>query len=481
MKNILVFIIIVTAHLYSAQEGHAQHINKKSPNILMICVDDLNDFIGSIGNRDAITPNIDQLVSDGTLFDNAHCQAPLCGPSRASIMTGLRPSSTGIYGMIADNDLKDANKRTQSTEFLHQYFKNFGYYMMGVGKIFHHHMPDGILDESGGASSYGPSLPKRKNWDKKGTATDWAPFPEQDDQMPDDAAVKWTVERLKRSYDKPFFLTVGFIRPHVPWYVPKKWFDLYDPAKLNLPPFLKDDLADLPPISEKVNGFSPMPSTEWAIENNQWRNIIQAYLACVSYTDHNVGTVLKALKESGHAANTIVVLWSDHGYRLGEKNTFAKQCLWDRATKAPLVFSGPGIPKGARISQPVELLSLYPTLTDLCGLPDNVKNEGLSLKPFFHNPNMKWNHHALTTWGRNNHSIKTKDYRYIHYEDGSEELYALKSDPNEWYNLSGNKAYLKIMQQLKKLLPVINEKWAKASAYDATEYLKNQKLEQGVK
>jgi arylsulfatase A-like enzyme len=396
-------------------------------------------------------------------------------------MTGLRPSSTGVYGMIADNELKDANERTRSTEFLHQYFKNSGYYMMGVGKIFHHHVPDGILDESGGASSYGPSLPKRKNWDQKGTATDWAPFPERDDQMPDDAAVKWTVDRLKRSYDKPFFLTVGFIRPHVPWYVPKKWFDLYDPAKLHLPPFLKNDLADLPPISEKVNGFSPMPTTEWAIENDQWRNIIQAYLACVSYTDHNVGTVLSALKESKHAGNTIVVLWSDHGYRLGEKNTFAKQCLWDRATKAPLIFSGPGIPKNVKIAQPVELLSLYPTLTDLCGLPPNKLNEGVSLEPFFRNPKMKWGHHALTTWGRNNHAIKTKAYRYIHYEDGSEELYALKTDPNEWHNLAGDQKYVKVMQELKKLLPAVNEKWAKASAYDATDYLKNQKAEQGVK
>lgn len=473
--QIILFVLLCSGHIALAQQD-----KKKSPNILMICVDDLNDFLGCTGNPDAITPNIDLLARSGTLFSNAHCQAPLCGPSRASIMTGLRPSSTGIYGMIGDNQLKNANERTRATEFLPEYFKNRGYHMMGIGKAFHHHFPDGMLDESGGASSYGPLLAKRKNWDKKGTATDWASFPERDEQMPDDVAVKWTVERLKRAYEKPFFLTVGFIRPHVPWYVPKKWFDLYDPAKLSLPPFLKDDLADLPPISEKVNGFSPTPTTEWAIENNQWRNIIQAYLACVSYTDHNVGTVLKALNESGHAANTIVVLWSDHGYRLGEKNTFAKQCLWDRATKAPLIFSGPGIPQGATISEPVELLSLYPTLTDLCDLPPNVLNEGVSLMPFFHSPNIKWGNHALTTWGRNNHSIKTRDYRYIHYEDGSEELYALKSDPNEWYNLAGNRAYSEVMLQLKKLLPKINEKWSKVSAYDASDYLKSQKLEQGV-
>lgn len=476
----IIFALAMLVIFSFALVAHSQDRTKKSPNILMICIDDLNDFLGCTGNIDAITPNIDRLALNGTLFTNAHCQAPLCGPSRASILTGLRPSSTGIYGMINDDDLQQANDRTRSTVFLHQYFKNAGYYLMGVGKIFHQHAPQGLLDESGGGSKYGPALAKRKNWDKKGTATDWAAYPERDDQMPDDAAVKWAVDRLNKDYDKPFFLSVGFIRPHVPWYVPQKWFDLYDPAKLRLPPFLKNDLADLPPISAQVNSFSPMPTTEWAIETNQWRDIIQAYLACVSYTDNNVGTVMKALQESDHANNTIVVLWSDHGYRLGEKNTFAKQCLWDRATKAPLIFYGPGIPKNQKIDQPVELLSLYPTLTDLSGLPRNPQNEGPSLETFFRNPNAKWNHHALTTWGRNNHAIKTKDYRYIHYEDGAEELYAIKTDPNEWHNLAGDAKYTKKIQELKKLLPAINEKWAKASAYDATEYLKNQKATQGM-
>jgi len=477
--NISVFCLFVSVLVaLSHQCGYAQSAKARKPNILMICVDDLNDYIGSMGHPDALTPNIDSLASTGTLFTNAHSQAPLCGPSRASVLTGLRPSTTGIYGHIDDNAIKDVNPRTQSTRFLHQYFKDYGYHTMGVGKIFHYHAPEGLFDESGGKSAYGPRPENRLHWNRTGTATDWAPFPEREDQMPDDAAVRWAVKRLKRSYDKPFFLTVGLVRPHVPWYVPKKWFDLYDPAALHLPPYLPNDRDDLPPIVSRIDSLPQMPTTEWAIANKQWRNILQAYLACVSYTDHNVGTLLKALKDSEHAGNTIVVLWSDHGYRLGEKNTFAKHCLWDRVTKVPLIFTGPGIPAAQKVSHPVELLSIYPTLTALCELPANPENEGVSLLPLIRNPDTGWNRPALTTWGRNNHAVKTNDFRYIRYEDGSEELYALKSDPHEWHNVAKVVAYRDIIEQLKQSLPRVNEKWAKQSFCNANPYFRRQKEEQ---
>lgn len=206
--------------------------------------------------------------------------------------------------------------------------------------------------------------------------------------------------------------------------------------------------------------------------------MLQAYLACISYTDHNIGRVLNALQNSAYANNTIVVLWSDHGYRMGEKNTFAKVCLWDRATRAPLIFAGPGIEKNSRIDQPVELLSIYSTLTDLCGLPQNKHNEGYSLLPLLKNNKAKWNKPVITTWGRNNHSIKTASYRYIRYEDGSDELYALRSDSNEWHNLASDRTYDKVKERLKKLLPKVNAKWAKASQYNANEYFRQQKIAQ---
>nr|WP_294896718.1 sulfatase [uncultured Pedobacter sp.] len=471
MKQILVLFLLA-----SYLTGYSQQKPQQKPNILLIAVDDLNDFIGAMGNPDAITPNMDKLAKRGVIFTNAHCQAPLCGPSRASILTGLRPSSTGIYGMIDDNDIKKASPITANTKNLPQYFKDAGYTILGVGKVFHQHFPDGLLDKDGGASDYGPSPVKKFKWDKKGTATDWGAFPKTDEEMPDEHATVWTVEQLSKNHDKPFFLSVGFIRPHVPWYVPQKWFDLYDPAKLHLPPYLINDRDDLPSITKKIDDWPMMPTTEWAIKNNEWRNILQAYLACVSYTDHNVGRVLDALEKSKYANNTIIVLWSDHGYRLGEKNTFAKVCLWDRATKAPLLFAGASVPAGKRVNKPVELIDIYPTLLDLAGLKPYKANEGFSLKPLIKDNNYAWKHPAITTWGKNNHSVKTENFRLIQYEDGSHELYDLHKDANEWYNLAAKKEYQKTISQLQKLLPKENVNWSKESFYNANEYFKNKGL-----
>jgi len=449
--------------------------NKEKPNILMIAVDDLNDFVGAFGNPDAITPNIDRLAKRGVIFTNAHCQAPLCGPSRASILTGLRPSSTGIYGMIADNDIKKVNILTANTKNLPQYFKDAGYSILGVGTVFHDHFPDGLLNQDGGASEYGPFSPTRFKWNKKGTSTDWGAFPQTDEEMPDEHATVWAVDQLTKIHEKPFFLSVGFIRPHVPWYVPQKWFDLYDPAKLHLPPYFANDRDDLPAITKKIDDWPMMPSTEWAIQNNEWRNILQAYLACVSYTDHNVGRVLDALEKSSYADNTIIVLWSDHGYRLGEKNTFAKVSLWDRATKAPLLFAGTSIPAG-KVDVPVELIDIYPTLVDLAGLSSYKANEGFSLKPLIKNNKHNWSHPAITTWGKNNHSVKTKEFRFIQYEDGSQELYDVLKDSDEWYNLALQPAYATTIAKLQKLLPKKNVAWSPLSFYNANSYFKNKGL-----
>ncbi|GHB52479.1 choline-sulfatase [Persicitalea jodogahamensis] len=451
----------------------------KAPNVVMISVDDLNDFIGGMGHPDAITPNLDKLIGKGVLFTNAQCQSPMCSPSRTAIMTGLRPSTTGIYGMIDDNKIREANAATRQNTFLHQYFKDAGYYTMGVGKIFHEHAPEGLLDESGGrAKGFGPKPPKPLHWNEKQTSTDWGAFPEKDEQMPDFQSAQWAIERLKRTYDQPFFLSVGFLRPHVPWHVPQKWFDLYDPEKLHEPPYLKSDREDLPPIALRVDDWPMMPTTDWAIQTGQWKDILQGYLASVSFVDHYVGQVLDALEASPYAKNTIVVLWSDHGYRLGEKGTFAKMCLWERATAAPLIFSGPNIPQNTKIDAPVELFSIYPTLTDLCGLAPNKNLEARSLLPLLKSPKAHWPHPAISTWARNNHAVKTKDYRYIHYEDGSEELYRVKNDPNEWHNVASQPQYAKVKAGLKKHLPTVNVKWAAASEYNMNDYFIEQKKQQ---
>lgn len=485
----LLFSLSANVPVVRSVRTQAGKYKPQPPNVLMICVDDMNDFIGGMGHPDARTPNIDRLIKRGVLFTNAHCQSPLCGPSRAAIMTGLRPSTTGIYGLINDNAIRKGNAATRQAVFLHQYFRENGYYTMGIGKIFHEHAPDGLFDESGGRENgFGPVPTTPMNWLKKGTGTDWGPFPKRDEQMPDYQSAQWAINRLNKPYgrgsggeprpNKPFFLTVGFIRPHVPWHVPKKWFDLYDTTKIHLPPYLKTDRDDLPPIARALDDWPMMPTTDWAIQNRQWKPMLQAYLACVSFVDHYIGQLLDALQKSPHANNTIIVLWSDHGYRMGEKGTFAKMCLWDRATTAPLLFSGPGLPKNARSDAPVELFSIYPTLTDLCGLAPNKRVEARSLLPLLKSPNARWPHPAIVTWGRNNHAVKTPDYRYIRYEDGAEELYLVKKDPNEWQNRANEPAYDNLKARLRMYLPTVNAKWAAVSGYNMNEYFRKQKLEQ---
>lgn len=479
IRNLLMAILILGI-LVSCKE---KEIKLERPNVLMICVDDLNDWIGVMGGHpNAITPNMDKLASRGVLFTNAYCQVPICGPSRASIMTGLRPSTTGIYGQITDDEIRTASNATKDIIFLPEYFKNNGYHTMGKGKIFHEFAPDGVFDEAGGREKgFGPKPEKRFKWDKKGTSTDWGAFPENDDEMPDYRTAKWAVDKLDKDYEKPFFLAVGFVRPHVPWYVPQKWFDMHPIDGVQTPPYKKDDLNDLPAISLQIHDMPMMPTTDWAIASGEWKNIVQSYLACVTFVDHYIGEVLNALENSKYKDNTIVVLWSDHGYRLGEKGTFAKHALWQEATNAPLIISVPGGNKGSVRSQAVEMLDIYPTLIDLCNLPSYTRNEGKSLGPLLENSDLDDKYYAITTYGRNNHAVVSEQYRYISYEDGSEELYDHTNDPNEWYNLAKDTTYRTIVQENKSRLPKINALWSPNTKNTVNAYFEKQYSEQSDK
>lgn len=457
------------------------------PNILFIAIDDLNTWLGCMqGHPNALTPNIDRLASKGALFTNAHCQAPLCGPSRASVMTGLRPSSTGIYGMIDDDNIKKDNRNTENVVLLPEYFKQNGYQTMGIGKLFHQHVPDGLLDESGGrVPGFGPRPEKRFVWEGNGpdgygrTSTDWGAFPVLDEEMPDDQSTDWAIERLSRSYDKPFFLAVGFLRPHVPWYVPSKWFDHFDVDEITLPQYKLDDLNDVPATALKINDLPMMPSTKWAVETGEYKNMVQAYLACILFVDFQVGRLLDALDSSRYADNTIIVLWSDHGYRVGEKGTFAKHALWEEATRVPMIISSPRIEERKIIEEPVELLSLYPTLIEMCNLPPNIQNEGLSLVPLLkeRSEESQNEYYAITTYGMNNHSIRSRNYRYILYEDGGEELYDHRIDPYEWRNVADDVFYAPIKKILQDKLPEKNVPWAIHSQYTFQPYFMKQKSE----
>ncbi|MFP4845012.1 sulfatase [Winogradskyella sp. PE311] len=489
MKNTQLLVLVALVFIFSCnnEKKKDQKADDAKPNVLFIAVDDLNTWISPIDNFSNVkTPNFDRLASMGVTFTNAHVQAPLCGPSRASIMTGLRPSTTGIYGMTPDNKIRrEGNPATKDITFLPEYFENNGYHTMGIGKLFHIHAPDSLFNESGGrVKGFGPYPEKRFVWDGFGkgirgthgrTSTDWGAFPEQDSLMPDHQSVDWVVERLNRKYDKPFFMGLGFLRVHVPLYVPQKWFDLHPLESIETPPYLVDDLKDIPPVGIQINDLPMMPSTEWAKESGEWKKIVQAYLACMSYVDYELGRVLDALENSEYGDNTVIVLWSDHGYRLGEKGTFAKHALWETATKAPLLFAGPNLPKGKKINAPVEMLSLYPTLIELSGIPPYERNEGNSLVAMMQNDEGLDEARAITTFGMNNHAIKMNGYRYIRYEDGKEEFYNHSEDPNEWHNEAGNPKYKTKIDELKALLPKVNSKWDSESNYTFQPYFVEQK------
>ncbi|MBR9908800.1 MAG: sulfatase [Gammaproteobacteria bacterium] len=438
----------------------------------MLIVDDLNDWVGPLhGHPDTKTPNIDRLASQGTVFTNAHAPAPLCGPSRASIMTGLAPASTGIYGHVRDNDIKSANDRAARSVFLSEYFRRHGYYTAAVGKVFHESVADHSFDVFGGrVKGFGPYPEKRMKWHDPRTNTDWGPFPEKDEQMPDYDAAQWLAKQLNSSHEKPFFIVGGFLRPHVPWHVPQKWFDMHPAESLSLPPYLKDDLNDVPEIAKRVTELPMMPTTEWASENGEWRNMVQAYLASVSFVDSCIGIVLDALDGSEYANNTAVVLWGDHGYQLGEKSKFAKMALWERATRTPLIIKPPKSIGHQVSNRPVSLLDLYPTLVKMCGLPENTDVEGNDITPLLNKPDAPWQHAAVTTYGPNNHAVKTEQYRYIRYEDGSEELYDHTQDQNEWTNLADRPAFTEVKSRLKAYLPPENAPWSSVSHYDGNAY-----------
>ena len=465
----------------SEREGNTPE--PKRNNVVMIIVDDLNDWVGAMGGHpDTKTPNMDRLAAEGTLFMNAHATAAICGPSRASVMTGLRPSTSGIYGQLSDKDIKLASAATEDITFMSEYFAQHGYKTMGIGKIFHNGAPEGSFEEYGGRiKGFGPHPEDEFVWDSDDTNTDWGVYPERDEDMIDYKSAMWAKDKLAENHEKPFFLAVGFIRPHAPWYAPQKWFDMHPADAIATPPYLATDFEDIPEISRALHEVPQMPTTEWAIETGEWPNAVQGYLASVSFVDHYVGEVLKALKNSAYADNTIVVLWSDHGYHLGEKNRFAKHSLWEETSRVPLIIKSPGGVKGQASNAAVSLLDLYPTLVDLADLPAYDANEGASLKPLVEGIAETSGHVAMTSYGYENHAIRDERYRYIHYADGSEELYDHQNDPDEWANLASNSDYDEIKQRLAQQLPSVSAPVSKVTSASAVnEYFEEMLTEAGI-
>jgi len=433
------------------------------PNILLILIDDLNDWIGAMdGHPNARTPNLDRLAARGTLFTNAHAAAPLCGPTRAALLSGLRPSTTGVYG---HNNLAilRRNSAIMRVPLLPQHFANHGYMTLATGKVFHEGSPPAAFDEVGVAkTNFGPSPKNRLAYTPpggSGTITDWGAFPDVDEKMPDHQSAQWAVERLRENHDRPFLLCVGFVRPHVPWTVPQHWFDLHPLEGIVRPPFRDNDLDDVPETARRFAHLPMMPTAEWMKQEQRWEKSIQAYHASVTFVDHQVGVVLDALADGPHAGDTIVVLLSDHGYHLGEKGIWAKHTLWERSTRIPMIIARPGDDAPRRTHRPANHIDVFPTLIDLAGLPPVARHEGKSLVPLLDDPTADGYHASVTTHGYGNHSVRTGRWRYIRYEDGAEELYDHDEDPNEWHNLAPLPQHADTMRELMAQLPETNAPW----------------------
>ena len=433
-------------------------LQAKKPNVLMIAIDDQNDWIGFLGGHPlAKTPHIDRLAARGTAFVNAHCQSPLCNPSRTSLMMGLRPSTTGIYGLAPW--IRTLPEYADHLS-LPQYLRKHGNYRSSTGgKIYHggngRRKTDKEFDEIGPSSGVGIRPKKKLVTTPFGNhpLVDWGLFPHEDKDKQDFKVATWAVDKLKDKHEQPFFLSVGFFLPHVPCYATQKWFDLYPDDDSVLPEILRKDRADTPRFSWYLHWYLPEVRLKWLEEANQWRNLARSYLACTSFIDAQVGRVLKALRQSGKEDETIVVLWSDHGWHIGEKGITGKNTLWDDGTRVPLVFAGPGVKGGQVCSQPAELLDVYPTLLELCGLPANKKLEGHSLTPQLKDARSPRKWPAITTHNAGNHGIRSENWRFIQYADGSQELYDMRKDPNEWKNLAGDPKYQKVVKSHLKFLP----------------------------
>ncbi len=428
------------------------------PNVLLIAIDDLNNWVGCLdGHPQARSPNIDRLAERGTLFTNAHCQAPICNPSRTSIMYGIRPSTSGVY-MNAPKPWTVTAMQKHVT--LPRHFAANGYKTYTAGKIYHGSgLPPGDFDQVGPRPGQRQKIDKRLIaetpdgakglWDFGGQAY-------QEELFQDHVDASWAMDVINEKHEQPFFVAVGFYRPHVPFYSPTRIFNQIPADQIELPQVKTGDRDDLPSIVNSLTRASAAPGHSWFVERGRWKEAVQSYLACVRWTDEQVGRVLQTLAASPHAENTIVILYSDHGFFLGEKERWAKQSLWEQATRVPFIIWTPGMDQGKPCKRPVELLSIYPTLIELCGLPAREDLEGISLKPLLANPDKEWPHAALTTFGKENHAVRSETHRYIRYSDGSEELYDLQADPNEWNNLASDKSLANVKAALAKTFPKTN-------------------------
>lgn len=471
----LLILVLLSASLMSA----------KQPNILFIAVDDMNDWINPLGGLSiAETPNLDRLAAEGTTFSNAHCASPACASSRLANMTGVQPSKSGVMQNVwFDGPKWREIPMLQKIETVEQFFKHRGYETLAGGKIYHSLAPPWLTTNQAdptGWDFYYPSvsvpMPYQISAPEKVINPDswkggrlawftWGPIQAADEKMADHQTVSWANYELNRPRENPLFLACGIFRPHMPWEVPQKYFDMYP----------LDEIPDLEVLDHDLRDALIHPRRGWhkfVLENKQWKQVIQAYLASISFADAQIGRLLDALDESGKADETVVVLWSDHGMHIGEKENWEKFTLWEESTRVPFFVRAPGITKpGTVITEPVSLLDMYPTLVDLAGFKIPVHCDGVSVVPLLKDPKIRRDHSALTSFSfpgnLTGHSLRGPRYRYIYYEwNHLEELYDHETDPSEFTNLAYQKESAGIVSRFR------NEMVSRVSRVSLTEIAK---------
>lgn len=448
-KSFVSLAIFFSVTLNMRAENTSEGTGTKNLNVLFIAIDDLNDYVGAYGGHpQALTPNIDRLASGGMKFLNAHCAATSCKPSRTALMSGFQPSTTGVYGN--SEDIRQHPVLTQC-EMLPEWLSRHGYFTASRGKIYHRPADetdtwDEWVAETG---SWGkpPVVPEGYNYnmlpgDKAGNF-DWGPTNVPREETPGWKTAKWVESMLKIEHDRPFFIAAGIFRPHLPWFVPEEYFDRYKLDSIILPEIKDDDLDDIP-------GQDSQMLYNLTLQYGKREEAVRAYLASISAADDAVGVMMDALEASAYARTTVVILWGDHGWHLGEKLRYKKFTLWEESTRTPLIIKVPGMTTpGSSSSVPVNLVDLYPTITELCRVPPNTNNEGQSLVALLEDPFMKWNNLSLCTMGEENYTIRTAGWRFIQRGGDPQEIYSHVNDPQEHVNLYGEPSYSEVQETLK--------------------------------
>jgi arylsulfatase A-like enzyme len=443
-------------------------ISSAKPDVVFIVVDDLNDWIGVMGGHpQSKTPNLDALAKQGVLFTNAHCNAPQCGPSRTSFLNGVYPKSTGRYFnstrrpvFFGDQPMQGiTSKNAPKNPFVfHKHFKEHGYRVVSGGKVAHGNTAKlkGQVDEY---LNRPQGVRGKFTDDKANLWREGGPHNHADEQTGDYKVSKWAIEEWRKAGEKPLLMTVGFYRPHRPFNAPKAYFEKFPLESIQLPKVRADDLDDLPAYGKALarsnahkDLFKPRTVHEQILHlggEKEWKYMVQSYLACINYVDVQIGRFLDELKENPRERDTVIVLTSDHGWNLGEKTHWCKAAIWRNTTRVPFIVVSPGVAKaGLRNNQPISHVDIYPSLCDFAGIPKPGHLEGRSILPLLKDPSATRDF-AFLSYGPENTAAQSERYRYLRYEDGSEELYDHKKDPHEWTNLIGNEKYQAMRKKMR--------------------------------